>query len=524
MNRPSLIAYGLLGLVAATYVAQLDLSPVYLVNDEVFGAIQTLSLVATGRSVGGEFLPVYFRGLEFPPGRDPLCIYVTALFLKALPISEVSLRLPTALLGVSNIVLVWILGQRLWGRRSFSMLTAALLAMTPAHFILSRIAIPTLWSVPWLLGWLIGLSDYVESRRPKALFIAMLCLGMAIYGYLGTAMIVPLYFAGTIAFLFFSLAERSLRPYVVLIAGFTAPLCFLAYWQLVHPERWTELFDYYMTGSTVMNHGTPLLTASGVPNFAAIQERVTAYWNYFDPSFLFLAGDDSPRYSTGRAGVFLLSAAVFLPLGIYRAAHHAGIGKLLVYCFFATPITAALGGQIQIQRVLPLVAFGSLISAWGAVWLISHPTLRLRRVGLMLSVCAALQFVAFTADYFGHYRLRSGASRGGNLRGAFEEVIEASKERDRPVLYLSENVDNIEAYWRFYAVALGGANLEDRVRVVPPSELSQDDVPNGALFISGADEVPGREKDDGASSSWQLRRRIYELDGPTFYSVYENVR
>src|SRR5262245_43876114 len=324
MTRIGQASIVVLAASAAVYLSGLTYSPVYLLNDEVFSALQAISLATTGRSLAGDLLPVFFRGLEFPPGRDPVFVYATALTLRVLPVSELALRLPTAVAGLSCVALVYATGWQLWRRRDTALLAAVMLAVTPAHFINSRIGIPTMWAIPCLLLWIIGLLRYADSKRLPVLFWAMAALGSAVLTYFGTAVIVPLYFAGTLVWLRFELEERTLRPYAVALAGLAVPLLLLAYWQVVHPERWQELAHYYWVDQATTRTGTSLFVAgSPWPNFAAIQERVTTYWNHFDPSFLFLAGDDSPRYSTGRSGVFPLAAVVLLPIGIYRAAHES---------------------------------------------------------------------------------------------------------------------------------------------------------------------------------------------------------
>ena len=510
----------LLVVVILLYLVRLEFSPVYLLNDEVYSALQSLSFANTGRSIAGDFFPVYFRGLEFPPGRDPLCIYATALALKLLPVSEATLRLPTAIVGVINILLAYFIGRRLWGDRRFALLTAACVALAPAHYINSRIAIPTLWSTPWLLAWLLFLITYAQQKRATQLFIATLCLGVATYGYLGTALLVPVYFLGTLVFMRYGLAIRERRQYAIAAGGLALSLALIGYWHVLHPERWSELAAYYATSTSVLREGAPLFSSSGLPNFAGIQERITAYWNYYNPTLLFLSGDESPRYSTGRSGVFLLPAVLLLPLGVYRAAHSPGIGRLLVFCLAAAPSAAALSADVQIQRALPLVVFGALLCAWGAVSLLTSILPGHRRLGMVLCIVGAAQFGAFVFDYFGHYRLRSGAWRGGNLRGAFERVIVASRENHPPVIYLDRNIANVEHYWQFYAVALQADELAGRAVTVQPSLVT--DAPRGALFITGTQK--GFTVSPADADAWHLRERIYELDGPTFFSIFEKLR
>ena len=358
--------------ISVLYLARLDYSPVYLFNDEIFNALQAWSLAETGRSVAGDYLPVYFRGLEFPPGRDPLCVYGTAAALKLLPPDEIALRLPTAIVGVVNIVLAYLVGKRLWASRRVGLFAALVLATAPAYFIHSRIAIPTLWSLPWLLGWLLALATYTDRRDPKLLFAAFAALGLAVYGYFGTAVMVPLYVAATLAYVYGSLGVRELKPYVFAGAGLFASMIPIIYWQVLHPERWSELVAFYFTSPTVNRSGSPLFTPSGYPSFAAVQERLTAYWNYFNPTVLFLRGDASPRYSTGRAGVFLLPAIVFLPLGAYAAARAGGLGRLILFGFLTAPFAGALANDVQVQRALQLIVFGSLLCVLGAARAWSH--------------------------------------------------------------------------------------------------------------------------------------------------------
>ena len=507
----------LLLLTTAVYVSRLDYSPVYLLNDEVFNALQAQSLATTGRSARGDPWPVYFRGLEFPPGRDPLCVYATALSLKLLGPGEVAVRLPTALLALVSVIITYRIGVRLWRDWRFGALAAAILATTPAFYINSRIGIPASWSLPWLLGWFLLLITYAEYRRPGVLAASFACLAVSVYGYFGTALLVPLLAAATPVFLSVSLGVRERTVYQKAVVGFLLPLAFIAYWQVIHPERWSELREYaHLTETAALRQGTPLLGAGAGLNFAGVHERVTAYWNYFDPSFLFLAGDHSPRYSTGRSGVFLLPAVVLLPLGIYRAAQ-SGVGRLLVFTFLVMPVAGALANDVQVQRALPFVVFGALLCAWGAVSLVNSPGTGYRRAVMLMAAAGVAQCMFFTWDYFGEYRLRSGPSRGGNLRGAISATIEAGRQQPAPAIYLDRRVDNIAYYWRFYADVFAAQELAGRATVVAPVELPAS-APEGSLLIHGPHE--GLPSTRPGLTGWQMLGRIVELDEISFYSLW----
>jgi hypothetical protein len=191
-------------------------------------------------------------------------------------------------------------------------------------------------------------------------------------------------------------------------------------------------------------------------------------------------------------------------------------GRLLVFCFFATPIVAALGGDVQIQRVLPFVVFGALLSTWGAIWMLTQPERRYRRAIALLLIVSAAQFALFLHDYYGHYRWRSGGSRGGNLRAAIEEVMNAETGPGASV-YLSSSIPNADVYWKFYEAARGVS--ASATAVLTAKELADRETTSPAFFIAGIDDVPNMGVP--LPSPWQRRTYIYEIDGTSFYVVYE---
>src|SRR5439155_23480693 len=130
-------------------------------------------------------------------------VYVTSGFLTVLPFSEWSVRLPSAFLGTLDVVLLYVLARRVFGRRRHAALAAILLMLTPAHFIHSRIAMDYLYPVPFVLGWLLGLLVFIEEGRPWTLFASTLALGVGFYSYIAAVVMMPMYFVITCGFLVF---------------------------------------------------------------------------------------------------------------------------------------------------------------------------------------------------------------------------------------------------------------------------------------------------------------------------------
>ena len=104
-------------------------------------------------------------------------VYFTALSLKVMPLSESAIRFPSVLVAVANVILVYLIGKRLFGRVRLALLGSALLVLTPAHFIHSRIAMDYLYPVPFVLGWMLLLLIFIERKALPIVFAATSLFG-----------------------------------------------------------------------------------------------------------------------------------------------------------------------------------------------------------------------------------------------------------------------------------------------------------------------------------------------------------
>ena len=123
----------LVGVAVLLYAPHLGSAPVYLGQDEVFFGVTAHSIASTAHDINGRFLPLYFQW----PGRipavwfQPIPVYFTALFLKALPLSEWSIRLPTLVLGLADIVLIYLVATRVFNSTRSALIASTLLMLTP---------------------------------------------------------------------------------------------------------------------------------------------------------------------------------------------------------------------------------------------------------------------------------------------------------------------------------------------------------------------------------------------------------
>ena len=70
---------------------------------------------------------------------------------------------------------------------------------------------------------------------------------------------------------------------------------------------------------------------------------MAAYWDYFNPSFLFFAGDTGLINGTRYTGVFLLPLLILLPVGLVRLFRtiQSPSTLLVALCLLTAPLAAS---------------------------------------------------------------------------------------------------------------------------------------------------------------------------------------
>ena len=522
--------------VALLYGIGLSSSPIHLHYDEVYFAEQARSIAQTGRDVHGRLLPVYFQ-MDNVIWFHPLGVYLGALAFQFLPVSMAALRLPSAVIGVLDVVLIYFLARRVLGHHWLALLAAGLLGIAPAHFIHSRLALDYLFPTPFVLGWAILLLRYFDGRSLLTLFAAASILGIGIYSYIAAVALFPLFLLVT--FLLLWREQAPGRAYAAAIAGFCWPLIPALLFLSAHPT---------VFGSTVGRYG---FAGGRLDAFQQLREtlmpwtisdRLNLYMSFFAPGYLFVTGSSGLTGSTRTAGIFLAPALPLVLVGLRAAVVRYSPAAVIVLAgFLLPPIAASVVDESFVGgRAMTMVPFGIMLAVWGAAvlteaapwrglsWLLAasgvglaaiataYLVYRLRAgdmsrgaaatmaVGALLAavaygvhrqrrlaaIVAALvlgclvHFAVFVQDYFGEYRARSAPSFNGNIRGAVAGAVAALDGRpDHPPVYLSSGIPRIDWYWRFHVAELGRVDLAARARPVSVAELRTLELAPASLFL-----------------------------------------
>lgn len=501
-------AMALVLLVAGTlYLSRLGDAPINMTTDEARFAVQAHALAETGSDSRGNRLPLFFLITDPLIANhtsvawwQPQLFYLMAGSFSLLPVSEFSARLPIALIALLNICLIYAVARRAFSNAWYGVTAALLLTLTPAHFIMGRQATDYFLPLAFALTWLLCLLE-CQRRDSAGMAVATgLVLGLGLFSYITSWMVMPLYLALT--YLVLWQAGKS-RVMALVTGGFALPLLPLAVWLTASPSMPRDVFTNYHVSTSLR-----------------LIERTALYWEYFNPSYLFFSGGSNMTWATRRAGLFPLALAVLLPLGLWHITRRrpAGVRTVWVAGFLLAPlpIVAAMpeAPHYATARHLLAVPFGVLISVAGLEWLMTSGGRAGRAVAAVILLSIPVQFVPFARDYFTDYRLRSAFwSDSMNMRGVVASVAALDGTATVPAVYLnSEDLgeDKVVKWW-FYLLASGREELWRQTKYYSPEQAPTAGIAPGSLLVvrEGSRLMPSLT----ASGHWSIAATVTDVAG-----------
>ncbi len=362
----------------ALYLPRRDI-PSYLAPDEVFSALTAQSVAETGRDLNGRFLPLYFQlpdSFETRMWYQPIAVYAMAASVKVLPFSESTVRLPMTIAAIIDILLAYCIGRVLFRNDVLAVAAAVLLMLTPAHFSDSRVAMDHHAFLPFILGWLLCLLLYLERPRPALLFGAGLILGIGLFTYIASYVLMPVFALFTAVVLY--RRHESLRAYALLAGGFLLPVSIGALYIAAHPAVVTDTLWRYQRDQSRDAGGLSLAQALLFDRVAKIGSVYASFWQ---PRVLFISG---PR-SVWVAGQFVLPVAGLLVAGAMRLLRRPDTPTLLLLAgLLIAPLPATLVGEPEvIRRAAGVMPFAVLLAVAGLEYVWTAEPARTRRIAFV---------------------------------------------------------------------------------------------------------------------------------------------
>jgi len=456
----SLVALAFLGLAFLFYYRIGD-APIYLAHDEAMFGVVAHDIGWHARDVDGNILPLFMH-MNGVYWNMPAHVYFTALFVRLFGTTETAIRASSATASLVAIFLIYVFCRRVFRHRGLAMLSASLLALSPAIFIDSRLSTDHHYPLIAVGLWLICLTRFFDdSDRVRWLALAGLSLGLGVYTYGASVLLMPIYVAVT-ALLLLKMRVYQLRAYGALFLSFAVAIVPFGWFILTHPGYVGDVATMYKVYDA--SRFNALQGARELASWTSLGARADVYFSYFNPSMLFFSGAGSLIQSTREAGFFLLSFLILLPAAVIFVLKYdvEWFAWLALVAFFATPLAASIVDEHgAVQRVIVMAVFAAILVAY-LVMRVSTESRAWVRVGVWVLVALLpISFVRFDSDYLGDYRRRSSFYFEQNIRGALELAIEESEHAGGSDVCISRGINPlVDWYWKFYLRKHGVEPLE----------------------------------------------------------------
>lgn len=447
---------------------QLGEIPVGLHGDEASIGYSAYSLLKTGKDETGAKWPLAVN--QFGDYRPAGYYYLDIPFIAAFGLTELAVRLPSAIFGSLYLLVFYALVQELFKKKSVSILSTFLLSISPWHIIISRATSEGIVSsFLILLGTTVFLKAFRNRISKTLIFVSLCCFLTSFFFYHSARIFVPVFFPLLVVFSLFR-SGKSLKQtipfaliYAVLLAGVAF---FLTSGGGTHRAMQVAVFSVPGNQNTLTQQiaeefpTQPVLITRFFHNKLVLNLRMflTFYFQHFAGEFLFMTTGKPIRYAVPWSGNLYLIELPFLLFGL-SVLFSDGVREKKIHYFF--PLLFLLIGAIpagltwedtpNIQRASLMIPAIYIAIAVGMEELYGVIK-RARWKWILVAVIGVLFFqnaATFLHTYFHHLKTHEPWNRSAAVKelvrllptvsGQYKKVIMTSDGNNNFILYLFHN-------------------------------------------------------------------------------------
>lgn len=368
-------------------------------RDEASIGYTAYSLMTTGKDEYGRVWPLSFE--SFGDWKLPLYIYATIPFVKIFGLSELAVRLPSALAGIASVAALYFLVLELFkNTRKIALLSSFVLAIMPWHIHISRVESEA------IVATLFVIIGSILFFRKKLIFSAIF-FAATYWTYHGAHVSTTLLVIG-FAFFYWKDILKTRQWWIAtgigaaLIAGILL---------VTLPADRTKLEGISIFGDPAVVHAKIELPrlATGHPDALltrvrynrityAITTVVDNYLKSYGPEFLFIKGGGNSAHNIKGYGNLHPVEAPLLILGIFwliknRKQKHA---RFLLWWIAIAAVAAAITKDApHSNRMLMVVPAFAIAIALGITTAIHN-----KWIGFLLIVGYVLSMMTYGKRYF----------------------------------------------------------------------------------------------------------------------------
>lgn len=326
--RSNKIIFVIVILAAILRLYKLGSVPPHLTSDEAALGYNAYSILETGKDEYGEILPLVFKSFgDYKPG---LYVYAAVPFVAILGLNEFSTRLPSALVGVLSILMLYLIlkSSTLDKSKTIALCVSFMLAVSPWHILFSRGA----WEVN-LAAFLslLGIYFFTKSRNHiKYLYLSAISFALTLIAYQGAKLStgIVLLVIGLIYYKrFIKLPRKHLLLSGLIFFLISIPIIASFFTGQTGRLNIYNIFNYPRPAQYLQNildqggetKGSLIYYLFHSESYNFFTGIVGRYLKHFSPQYLFFGEDImNPRQSLPNHGMLLLVELILIPLGVSR--------------------------------------------------------------------------------------------------------------------------------------------------------------------------------------------------------------
>lgn len=389
----------LLGLIVvlsfAIRVYKIDAVPPSLSWDEAAVGYNAYTIANWGRDEYDKFLPAYFR--SFGEDKQPVHIYITAVFVKLFGLSEFSTRIPSAVFGSLNVLVIFFLARILFKNSVIGLFSSLFLAVSPQNIFFSRFNHEANFALFFLMLGLLLFYKTIKDKR-KYLPLAVASFLLSSISYHAAEIVIPIVVFVLLALYFKQIYREKITIIIVVFI-----LVVFSLISFLNPE----LLGFTRYNQTVQGNSaiekTEIFKKTHNLLLGRIGLTIEQYSWHFNPTYLFISGGKNSRLSSQNSGEFYLIDVLFLILGLAYLLYKRSKEGLLIFTWAAIgPLPSSLFAEApHVGRAMFMMGSWQIIAALGLysiVYLFKKSFLKL----LVASILIIILFFSF-ANYYGSY-------------------------------------------------------------------------------------------------------------------------
>ncbi|MDP3758846.1 MAG: glycosyltransferase family 39 protein [Candidatus Daviesbacteria bacterium] len=442
MNKAKVLLITIVILAAALRLYRLDIVPPSLSWDEAAVGYNSWTIANWGRDEYGNLFPAFFK--SFGDDKHPVHIYSTAISVKLLGLSEFSTRLPAAVFGILNVILIFFLAKLMFSSEAIALFASFFLAISPYNIHFSRFNHEANFA---LFFFMLGLTLFylaIKNKR-RLLPLSVLSFAISFITYHPAKIVVPL----VIILLVLLHGKQLLKNKRGLLGVLIVAISF-SFLVLFNPQ----LLGIARVNQTSLNmdevRKTRLFQLTNNEILGRLNLTLTQYSWHFSSDYLLISGDKNPRLSDQFSGQFYIPDALFLIAGvIFLLYRRSKPGILLLVWALVAPLPSALVSEApHSARAMFMMGSWHAISAVGFYSIINLLPKPYLKKGMVVTTILILLFLLsrYLNYYYGEYAKKNAI----DWQYGMKQIVEYIKDTEYSQVFTTDARSQPYIFFLYY--------------------------------------------------------------------------